>query len=106
MRLTIAEDGAGELLYESVLERVEPRSYLAALDSKQSRSNCVLTMCSCCKRALLESVGWLELEDVVMRLRVFDLPEVPDLRYSVCPKCGQIMQNSTEDGNAACQQGG
>lgn len=101
LRLTIAEEQAGALIYESVLLRVEPQRYLAALDPEQPRSDCILTMCSCCKRALLEPVGWLELEDVAVRLRIFDRQEVPELRYTICPECGHAVNNSSDDGNAA-----
>ncbi len=101
MRLHISAGDEGELFYESTLVRVEPQRYVAALDPEQTRSSCVLTMCSCCKRALLETVGWLELEDIAARLHLFDSPEVPDLRYSVCPDCGQTVRNAFDNGNAS-----
>ena len=79
MRLKVSSAGENALSYESALFRAKPQRYMSLLDERVERSDSLLTMCSCCKRALLESVGWLELEDVVIRLRVFDIPEVPDL---------------------------
>jgi hypothetical protein len=101
MRLTITLEEPGQLLYESVLIRVEPQRDLCVLEVGRQRSECFLTMCSCCKRALLESTGWLEVEDISVRLRLFDTREVPELRYTVCPECAQKMTNSSNNGNAA-----
>jgi hypothetical protein len=46
-----------------------------------------LTMCSFCKRSLIEPSGWLEMEDISLRLKMDDQPSVPELRYTVCPDC-------------------
>ena len=101
MQLKIVSEEAGGLFYESVLVRVEPQGFLAALDAERPRCHSFLTMCSCCKRALLEPVGWLELEDIAARLGIFDAPEVPELRYTVCPECRHPVNNSSNDGHAA-----
>lgn len=98
MRLKITRENGGHLSYESHLLRVEPQRYCCAVDSSLPHSNCFLTMCSCCKRALLESVGWLEVEDISARLRLFDQSEVPELRYTVCPDCESVMKTPIENG--------
>lgn len=100
MQLTITQR-EGLLRYESILLRAEPHGHFAALESERPRSECVLTMCSCCKRALLESLGWLDVEDFSARLRLFDSVEVPQLRYNVCPQCAQLMKTAGDNGNAA-----
>lgn len=101
MRLKIIAEENGQLMYESVLLRVEPQRFLAALDSRRPHSNRSLTMCSCCKRALHETVGWLDVEDIAIRLGLFDTQEVPELRYTVCPECTGRMQHSCDNGSAA-----
>lgn len=101
MRLTIVPQDEGRLDYESVLLRTEPQSALPVLDATRPRSEAVLTTCSCCKRALLESVGWLELEEVAVRLRLFEKPKPPQLRYAVCPGCHQAVEEEAENGSAA-----
>ena len=100
MRLTISRADAGQLLYQSVVIRVEPQRRLRVLDMSKRRSSAILTMCSCCKRALLESRGWLDVEDVSVRLRLFEAREIPSLRYTVCPECATKITNS-DNGNAA-----
>jgi hypothetical protein len=101
MRMTITREGAGYLLYESVLIRVEPERRLSLLDPQRPRGDSCLTMCSCCKRALLEPSGWLEVADISARLRLFEKPKVPHLRYDLCPDCADAMQGGADNGNAA-----
>ncbi len=94
MRMTIRPEDDGQLMYESRLLRVEPQRKLVALEVKAPRSHAVLTMCSCCKRALLEPAGWLEMEDVSARLKLDTSQKVPDLRYTTCPDCAHSLDHS------------
>jgi hypothetical protein len=101
MRLTISQDGDGQLLYESVLLRVEPRRDFRFLDRDCPRSDAFLTMCSCCKRSLIESAGWLEVEEVAVRLGLFERPRGPQLRHTICPSCALAAGNLPGNDNAA-----
>ena len=101
MRLTITRDNQGQLTYESLLVRAVPQRPLQVLESTRTRSDAYLTMCSCCKRALLEPVGWLDVEDVSVRLRLLEAPKVPQLRHTICPECADTLKNASDNGNAA-----
>jgi hypothetical protein len=101
MRLTITREDSGQLLYESVLLRALPQRYLGVLDSNLPRSNAFLTLCSCCKQALLEPSGWIDIEDIAVRLKLLESQSVPELRQTICPTCVDTMQNSIDNVNAA-----
>lgn len=101
MRLTITREDAGQLLYECLLLRAEPQRYLGVLDSERPRSQSFLTLCSCCKQGMLEPSGWIDLEDIAVRLKLFESPNVPELRHTICPACADTIQNSIDNGNAA-----
>ena len=101
MRMTITREDAGQLMYESLLIRAQPQRYLGILDSQRPRSDAVLTMCSCCKRGLFESVGWLDVEDFCARLRLFEARKAPALRHTICPECSQAVDSAMDNGNAA-----
>ena len=101
MRLTITREDAGQLAYDSLLVRAVAQRHLEVLDSERQRSNAMLTICSCCKRALLEPLGWLEVEDVSVRLGLFETQEVPELRHAVCPECADTLAAATDNGSAA-----
>lgn len=101
MQLTITLGDAGQLSYQSVLLRAETHPMLGLLARDQLRSDALLTMCSCCMNALIEPVGWLELTEVVVRLRLLELERAPRLRYAMCPDCTAQLRQFAENGNAA-----
>ena len=101
MVLTIRLEDSGQLVYEGALQHAEPCPTLNVLDPTFHRSHAVLTTCSCCKRALIEPLGWLEVEDAVARLGLFETPEAPELRYSVCHDCVEVVSGTPGNGNAA-----
>jgi hypothetical protein len=87
MRLEITRQPQNGIQFEGVLERVEPVARLNLLDPTVRRSGDTLTLCSGCKRALVETVGWLEIEDAAVRLRLLEGKDAPQLRNTVCPRC-------------------
>lgn len=87
MELTIRLGALDQLRYESTMIRGVPRGYLATLDPDKQRSREFLTMCSLCKRSLIEPSGWMDLENISVTLRLFKQEAVPQLRYTVCPEC-------------------
>jgi hypothetical protein len=101
MRMTITRGDAGQLLYESLLVRTRSQRHLGVLDSARARSASFLTVCSCCKKALLETVGWLDLEDIAVRLGLFEMQKAPTLRHTVCPTCVRTLLDAAGNGNAA-----
>ncbi len=94
MQLRISLHADGQLHYESRLIRVVPQARLGVLDPTREKSNNVLTMCSMCKRSLLEPVGWLDLQAISLQLRMFDQQKVPQLRYTVCPQCSNATSKA------------
>ena len=86
MELTISKFD-GQLQYESKLTRVAAHRRMSMYDPTKERSSESLTMCSMCKRSLIEPAGWQEMEDISLRLRLHDQETVPDLNYTVCPHC-------------------
>ena len=101
MRMTILRGSDGHLKYDSLLVRAVPQTYLALLDSRRARSESMLTMCSCCKRALLESVGWLDAAEVALRLGLLESQKDPELRHTICPECAQTLRDAANNGSAA-----
>jgi hypothetical protein len=93
MRLTISLGSDGRLSYDSVLVRAVPQSHLEVIDSGRPRSAATLDICSCCRRALLEPAGWMDLEDVSVQLQLFEGHEVPTLHHTVCPECAYTLQS-------------
>lgn len=101
MRLVITPLPLGQLGYESTLVSVEPIARQQILDPGVRRSSDQVTMCSCCKRCLIESHGWLEPEDVMRLAVVLQKQRVPCIRYAICPDCAGVLSESPKNGSAA-----
>ena len=96
MQLTISKAAEDQLLYESKLLRAVPQRRLAMLEPSRGRAESSLTMCSFCKRSLMEPSGWLDLENISLKLRMYDQQTVPQLQYTVCPDCSNSISGSSE----------
>lgn len=101
MQLTVSKHDGGQLLYRSTVVRTLLQRRVTVLDSKQKRSQAFLTMCSFCKRSLIEPSGWLEMADISLNLRMYERQTVPQLRYTVCPACVSRMQREREQPHPA-----
>ena len=97
MRLDITRCPDGGLQFDSVLEHVEVTAQLDLLDSAFPRSDNILTMCSCCKRAIIEPFGWLEIEEAAHRMRVVDKARAPKIRQAICPRCRAAASAASND---------
>lgn len=89
LKVTPAQDG--RLWYESVIVRATPIPYLRFFDAAVARSDAVLTVCSQCRRALLEPDGWIDLSAANDRLRTAQRRGPPNLRNSLCPDCSAVV---------------
>lgn len=87
MQLTILPEDSGQLLYEGMVLLSAPCPPVSVLDSALRRSQSLLTMCSCCKRVLIEPDGWLGMNEASVRLKVLNAAMPPQLKYEVCPGC-------------------
>ncbi len=93
MRLTISQDAKDEtLLCESVIVQVAPHRYLSVLDPARSRTAETLTMCSCCKRVLIEPEGWVDIETFCERLCEQGKIIRPTTRQSLCLRCSKLLR--------------
>ncbi len=86
LELQLQPQIGGGFLLSTVLLRVEPRPHVSLLDPSQARADDHLLMCSWCKQV---SVGgsWMEVEDAVSGLRLFEREMLPEITHGICPVC-------------------
>ena len=73
--------------------RVEARSFQALIDATRERSEQrFLRLCSWCKKAQLTAQDWVEIEQAVERLRLFDDAPLPRLTHGICPGCQETVR--------------
>jgi len=104
MRLEITRGPNEGIQFDGVLEHVEPTKVLNLLDPSFPRSDAILTMCSCCKRAIIEPFGWLEVEEAAVRLHLLEKSRAPKIRQTVCPGCTAAAGAAFRDSSPDCGQ--
>jgi hypothetical protein len=87
MALEVSQSSGNQLDLTGILISEERRPYAALLDRRIERSEERLTICSFCKRARVSESNWLEIEDVIQRLQLFESDRIPGLTHGVCPEC-------------------
>jgi len=87
MELTVRLRPAGHVEFQSIYLRDEDRVPISLFGADALRSSDVLNVCSWCKKVEVSSARWLEVEDAITELNLFDAVEVPQLRHCNCPTC-------------------
>ncbi|MFG0262464.1 MAG: hypothetical protein ACF788_08750 [Novipirellula sp. JB048] len=93
MQLTIHSGVDRRLCYQCRLIRTQSQRCLSAYEPSKPRTKAFLTMCSFCKRSLIEPSGWLEMENIAIKLRMYETQTVPGLHYTVCPECAKSLRH-------------
>lgn len=97
MELEIFAAISGSIVFRSRIVRMERRSYVELLAIGIERSNRLVKMCSWCKRVESGEVEWLEVEDAIQKLRLFDEEKLPQISHGVCPSCATSLLNGSEE---------
>lgn len=87
MQLDIQPLDGGRLRLTGRILRLERRAPVALLDRGVERGRELLRMCSWCKRIAVSADQWLEAEDAIVRLGLFDTPKLPGLTHTICDSC-------------------
>jgi hypothetical protein len=75
----------------SKIVKTEHRDTIRLLDKDMPRSSDFVRICSMCKKIAIFQSIWVEIEEGLTRLRLFEADEMPRLTHSICPDCYQII---------------
>lgn len=92
MELHIISLGENHLEFRSHLLRQERRKPVALLNPALPRDSKLLIMCAWCKRVKADE--WMEVEDIVQKLKLFDTRPLPSLSHGICPDCKALVKQS------------
>lgn len=91
MEMTMLHDTAQqEIEFQSRVLDIERRTAQELLRPDHPVDERWVDLCSCCKRIAVGQ-DWVEVEDAVMRLRLFDCDRLPRTRHCVCPECSRQL---------------
>ena len=78
--------------------RIEFREPISLLDTGARRSRKLLSVCSWCKKIRVEQAGgpghaarWLEVEEAIAELGLFEPEILPELSHEVCEDCYRLV---------------
>ena len=58
---------------------------------QRPREESFVTMCGWCKRVAVSPRRWLEVEEAIAALALFDEPRPPQLTHGVCEECSESL---------------
>ena len=94
--LTISPRRPEGLRVETTLRRSEARPAVALLDASTPRADDRLVMCGWCKSVELEG-RWVEVEEAVAELRLFERERLPWISHGICPTCTDRVFGAIDD---------
>lgn len=74
----------------SKILRTEPHNPINLLKLDTPRSMDVVTICSMCKKIKVSPEQWVEIEEGLVDLRLFEADEMPQLSHGLCKSCYQV----------------
>jgi hypothetical protein len=94
--LTIFAKATGGFAIATVVVRSEPRPPLALFARGARRRPESLLICSWCNRVHVKA-QWMEVDDAVRLLRLFERDDQPQLEHGVCESCRRFMLTMLAD---------
>jgi hypothetical protein len=94
LRLDLRGDPSGSVRCESILEREEERPARTLLDAAAARGEGMVVLCSWCKKVRLGKDRWVEVDEAVDTLQLFEQPTPPHLSHGICEACGEAVRKS------------
>jgi hypothetical protein len=88
--MALEAPGGSDILCVSHVMREEPRASVPLLDPAVPRTDEALLACSWCRKVYVGG-RWVEVEQAVERLRLFERAELPSLTHGVCPACAELV---------------
>ena len=85
LRITPLEQGMIEFVGETIRE--EERAEVPLFDSKTVRAGDSIVVCVWCKQVQVERDVWLEVEDAIERMSLFETLPLPPIAHGVCDEC-------------------
>jgi hypothetical protein len=83
---------AGSVEFRVRTLSVEPRAFQPLLDGGAKRSGEMVRMCGWCKKVSVD--GWVEVEEAIALLKLFESAELPMLTHGICESCDARMRTT------------
>ena len=88
LKLKLLHDDQIEIT--STILRTENRKPLRFIDNQTPRTTDLIRICSMCKKIDIAQNQWLEIEEALGILKLFEEDKVPSLTHGLCPDCYRV----------------
>lgn len=96
MELKISRETSEEIEFRSRIVRLELRPWVRLLQDQVERNDKLLSMCGWCKKVALRKDHWVEVEEAVNVLQLFDAARLPQITHGICPKCSNAFRERVD----------
>jgi len=96
LELLIAALPDQQIEITSTICRTESRSPVRLLDAATARSSDLVKVCSMCKKIKVTPDKWVEIEEALARLRLFEADKMPQLTHGICDTCFQAAMRELD----------
>lgn len=97
VRMTVAPETEGCVDFRTETLEVHRREPQPLLSLDIPRSDDFVRACGWCNRIDVGTDDWIEVEDAVERLRLFEQDAVPHLSHGVCESCHATLLQTIDD---------
>lgn len=87
MQMELHGDERGHVHFRSQMAQVEDRDHVALIEPDLVRSSEFVTICSWCKCVQLPNAAWVEVEEAISALGLFNAAVLPQLTHGICASC-------------------
>lgn len=91
MRMYISLNEPDKVEFKSEIEKEESRTAVPLLDSGILRNNKLLIVCGWCKNVKCQE-SWLEVEEAMRKLRLFENSNLPKISHGICQSCRTAIE--------------
>ena len=89
LQVTLLEFGKIEFVGRTIRE--EERAEVPLFDSTIARGGESVVVCVWCKQVRIERDVWLEVEDAIERMGLFEMLPLPPIAHGVCDECKKLV---------------
>lgn len=90
MELDVIPCAEHSIEFRSTILREEHRPVVALLDTHRESLEDFLTLCSWCRKVKV-AAQWVEVEEALRLLKLFESETLPRISHGVCPACTEAV---------------
>jgi len=98
LEMFLSGDAEGNVKFETHPLRIERRHEVPLFSRRTARSQELLRTCAWCNRIDVskQAPAWVEVEDAVKQLALFEMVNLPRLTHGICESCHHSMARTVE----------